>query len=160
VTAIRRAGFFDDRVELVRNPLAYGLAVVPLSGGELVTFDRAGPGGYNPEDQAWLDLIAVSGPRVLGRDALASRGVNVNNDPVAPTLMPVASGALAVWAFEDEIAYSSCSLEGCGERHDVAAAGRGERLELAGAGAGAIAWLEGRDPLEFELRVGRLEHDD
>ncbi len=158
VTAIRTAGSFRDRVVLADNPLQYPPSVVALAGGELVAFDRAAPGGYVPEDEAWLDIAAVSGRRVLRRDSLASSGaVNLNRDPVAPTLGAVRSGAMAVWDSENLIAYAPCSVEqGCGEPHDVAGAGRGERLDFSGVGEGAIAWLEGDNPYEFRLFLGRL----
>jgi hypothetical protein len=158
VTAVRSGAFFDHRLELVHNPLAYRPSVVPLTGGELVGFDRAGPGGYLPEQRAWLDVVAVAGGSPLARQALESRGTNSDGNPVAPRLEPVPSGALAVWGSADRIAYAPCSLHDlCDEPRDVVAAGRGERLEPAGIGAGAIAWLASREPLELDFRVGRLE---
>ena len=157
VTATRSAGNFEDRLQLAAVALPNSPYLVPLDGSELVGWERARPGGYVPKDGAWLEIAAVAGDRVLHRGSVESRNHDIGHYPGAPRLEAVESGALAIWAAEDQIAYARCSRRHlCEEQHEVVSAGRGERLELAGAGRRAIAWLEGRHATEFELRVGQL----
>jgi hypothetical protein len=157
VTARGGSGGFRDRIVLAQNALPGPPSLVPLAGGELVGFDRAGPTGYLPEDRAWHDVFAVSGARVLAHDSLASRGHNGNNDPVTPLVVPAGSRALAVWAAQDDIAWAPCSAKGCAEPRGVATAGRREEVQYVGIAQHAIAWLEGRYDSGYEFRVGELD---
>jgi hypothetical protein len=155
VTAIRSGLGFENRLVLSRNPLLYAASIVPVAEGELVAFGRAGEDAYEPEAEAWLDVAGVSGGRVLARHALASDGTTAGDHRVAPILKPAGAGALAVWSGDNRIAYAVCSLtEGCGDPREVARVDSPDRLQLVGAGASALAWLEGRGPIEFDLRVG------
>ena len=169
VTAIRspRNAAFRHRLELQRNPLPPGWppTLVPFPGGELVGFNRGLRGGYLPDARRRShDLTAVSRDRILAHDSLTSRGTNTDSNPLAPRLVSTGSGALAVWGARELIAYSSCSLRGCGKPRDLVTADDDERLSLAGIGAGAFAWLSEREggaprdlaPRDLEFKVGAI----
>jgi hypothetical protein len=157
VTAARHGASFEDRLELARNPLAVPLFIAPLDGGELVAWQRALPDGSLPQRESRLDIAAVAGGRVIRRASLTTTEDDLQGNPLVPSLEPAGADVLAVWPGPAAIGYARCSLEvGCDERRDIVKAGRGERLDVAGVGAGALAWLEGRDLFQWDLRVGEL----